>query len=192
MNKKIVSILSILLCAYLGMAWVYPYSFFSIQKDVSFHSDEMVVQTYNHELHEFRKIHEGNSRKDLVNERTDYIIQLYEQNWLTSEKNVTIYHYDLDTMLNQVKNTRYWLLELAFVDGYTQEAKEYLKLNIEQCMALEAKIMAMQNATFDSKTELNKQLKNLQNQFKFSLNVYTSFYKEYLAGNKLEIMLPSK
>ena len=113
----------------------------------------MVVQAYNDGLHELRKIHEGNSRKDLVNERTDYIIQLYEQNWLTSEKNVTIYHYDLDTMLNQVESTRYWLLELAFVDGYTQEAKEYLKLNIEQCMDLESKIIALQNAKFDSKTE---------------------------------------
>ena len=70
MNKRRSVFVIILLICTLGIAWLlYPYSFLSVQKTISFTSDEFVVQAYNEDLNDFRKIHEENAREDLVNER---------------------------------------------------------------------------------------------------------------------------
>jgi len=182
MNKTRSTFVIILLLCTLGGAWLlYPYSFLSVQKMVSFTSDELVVQEYNENLNDFRGIHEENAREDLVNYRTESILQMYNQNWLTNEETVQIHYQDIDTMLNEVKNARSFLLELAFLEGYSQAAKEYLKLNIQQCIAIEEAIIALKNSTFSSKTALNLQLKNLQGAFEITLDTYVSFYQDYLS-----------
>jgi len=166
----------------LGIAWLlYPYSFLSVQKAVSFTSDEFVVQAYNEDLNDFRRIHEENNREDFVNYRTEWIIQMYDQGWLTIEEDTKIHYQELDVMLNEVKNARYFMLELAFLEGYSQEAKEYLKLNIQQCIAIEEAIVELKNARFSSRTALNRQFKNLQSAFTITLDIYVSFYKDYLS-----------
>lgn len=109
------------------MSRFYPYSFFSAQKTISYNSDDTVIQKYLNDLITFGKVNKENAQDDLLKTRTTYVLQMYEQNWLTSEKAIKIHYRDLDTILTEVKNTRYLLLELAFLEGYSQEGKEYLK-----------------------------------------------------------------
>lgn len=79
-------IIIILLMSFSIVAWFYPYSFLSVQKMITYNADNLVIQKYIKELDELREINEKNPWEDLIKNRTTYVLQMYEQNWLTSKK----------------------------------------------------------------------------------------------------------
>ncbi|KXH78357.1 hypothetical protein AU377_13265 [Sporosarcina sp. HYO08] len=184
-NKKGLNIFLfvILVICFFTIAWLYPYSLFSIQKSFTYHPDHIVVQEYTKDLNEFKKIHEESLRDDLVSSRTAGVLTMYEQDWFMSDKKIKIHFQDLDVILTEVRNTRNTLLELALNEGYSQEAKEYLKMNIQQLVAIEERIVGLMNSKHHSRSTLILQFKNLQQAFMESLDIYVSFYKDYLLNS---------
>lgn len=165
----------------IGGTWFYPYSSFSIKKSISFNADNIVVKDYLKDLNDFKKIYNMNkqNKDDITNDRTQYILQMYEQNWLISKKPVRMEYQDLDTILIEVKETRRNLMDLAFKETYSEFTKSYLKYTIEDCLEIEESIMKLKTSQTHSRKTLNLQYRNLQNDFKSNLDIFVSFYREY-------------
>lgn len=172
----------ILLVCFSSITWFYPYSILSVQKSVSYNPDNIVIQNYITEVKKFRKIYEENNQNDLVNNKTARILQFYEQNWLLREKPIKIHYQDLDLILSETKEVRNILIELTLFEGYSQEAKEYLKLNIQQYLAIEEGLIELKKSKIHSRSTLIRQFKNLNSDIIESLDIYTYFYNDYLSG----------
>lgn len=165
----------------MGGTWFYPYSSISIKKSISFNADNIVVKEYLKDLNEFKKNYNMNrqNKDDITTDRTQYILQMYEQNWLISERPVKMEYQDLDTILIEVKETRRNLMDLAFKENYSEFTKDYLKYTIENCLAIEESIMELKNSQTHSRKTLNIQYRNLQNDFRSNFGIFDTFYREY-------------
>ncbi|MFE6169653.1 hypothetical protein ACFVP8_17540 [Viridibacillus arvi] len=163
----------------ISVNWFYPYSFLSVQKTLSFDADNIVVEAYTEELNDFAKNYEFSPEFNLTTERTQYILQMYEQEWLISKKPVKLKMNDLEAIIMEVKETREILLELAFRETYSHETKDYLKASLKSCLDLEERIQYLQNSQNNSRSTLTRQFRNIQGEFISNFDLYTSFYESY-------------
>ncbi|MFE7151684.1 hypothetical protein, partial [Heyndrickxia sporothermodurans] len=160
--------------------WYFPYSPFSFSKSVFYNADNIVVKEYKKELNDFKAIYNSEKKNTLTDDRTQYILPMFEQQWLVSGKPVKMKVSDqLHTMLNEVKETKDILIELAFREKYSLETKEYLKIALLTCLSLENEIVELKNSKFHSRSTLNRQIHNLHMSFIRCFDMYATFYKEY-------------
>ncbi|QQZ09076.1 hypothetical protein [Heyndrickxia vini] len=184
MKKKVIWVSSLIVffivLFLICINWYFPYSPISFTKSISYDADNIVVKAYKKELNDFKNIYNSKKKNTLTDDRTQYVLPMFEQQWLVSGKPVKIKESDqLNTMLNEVKETKDILIELAFREKYSQETKEYLKMALVTCLSLENEIVELKNSKFHSRSTLNRQIRNLHMSFIRSFDMFTTFYKEY-------------
>lgn len=180
---KKIFILSIIIygLSVIGGTWFYPYSSFSITKAISYNAGNIEVKEYRKDLNNFKKIYDNNrkSKDDLTIDRTQYILQMYEQEWLLNKGPVKMQYEDLDLILIDTKNARENLMDLVFREDYSIYTKDYLRFTIEHCLAIEESIQRLKNSKAHSRKTLNRQYSNLQEDFRSNFDNFVSFYMEY-------------
>ena len=175
--KLFVSGLLLLICFFI-VNTVYPYSFFSFGKVITYNADNSIVQDYNKVLSNLKMHFETNNNKDL--NKTEYILDMFKQKWLVSENEVKIRYHDLDKMLNEVKKSRDILIEYALLGNYSEIEKDFLKKSIEQCFFVEENIYQLKNSKHYTRAAIKRQLHNLHINFANILDSYSTFFYEYV------------
>ncbi|MFC5591417.1 hypothetical protein ACFPRA_21250 [Sporosarcina soli] len=161
------------------LSWVFPYAFFSVDKSVTYKPDAIFVEQYQQDLQSFKTNEEIGSTDHLIFNRTAYIMDMFEQDWLLNENGTSMRKADLEEILVQVKNKREHLIELAFHETYSTETKEYLKDTLRHCLALEESIVELKNAKYSSRASLKRRYHNLHMSFVDTFDRYKYFYNEF-------------
>lgn len=168
------------------MTWIYPFSPLSINKSYDYQQKKVLHngKTYNEIVNDFKESYENDlnadSVKDTTNltiDRTQYILPMFEQEWLISKDAVSIDSLKLDTILSEVKSAREVMFSLLEQVDYSSEHRGYLIKIIKSLLLLEESIVDLKDEKFATRSELNRRLKNLSNDFSFNFSLYTSFYE---------------
>ncbi|WP_017382051.1 hypothetical protein [Paenisporosarcina sp. TG-14] len=183
-KKIIISLVGLFVFFILIMTWFYPYSVFSIHKSYSFTPDPVVVDGYVKDLNEFKSSYEKDleelrtdSTIDLTTDRTQYLLPLFEQDWLLSKEPVKLSMDDLDNILLQVKNARKTLLKLLANEDYKKEQRRYLVDSIRNILSLEEEIVDIKTGKAESRKTLKIQFSNLHGSFLNNFLMFEIFYE---------------
>ncbi|MFD1030240.1 hypothetical protein [Metaplanococcus flavidus] len=184
-TKKIVmSLIGISALFLLLMTWFYPYSVFGITKTYSYAPDSVVVEGYEDGLAEFNRSFEEDLEEmgaagtvDLTVDRTQYVLPLFEQDWLLSKEPVKFSLDDLDDILFEVENARTTLLELSASTDYTKENRRYLVDSIKSLLWLEEQITEIKTGGAQSRKTLRIQFNNLHMSFLNNFMMFRIFYE---------------
>ena len=118
----IVGILSIILIFTTVITWIYPFSILSVKKSYTYQSEEVLYdgKSYPEIMSEFKESFNKDLQADSENEYpnltinfTQYILPVFEQDWLISNNTVSIDRVTLDKMFVDVKRGREVLLSLV-------------------------------------------------------------------------------
>lgn len=168
----LLSIIGLLLLGLLIITWLYPYSSISFIKSVSYDADNVIVEEYVEDLNEFKKT---NPNPNFL----ENVLPMYEQDWLITKKPIKIRYNDLDKILLKVEQAKNTLVEFSNQGDYSRYAEDFLKTNIDNCIAIEEEIKSIKESKKHSKKTLRRQFHNLQvsfiNNFRIS---FLSFYEE--------------
>jgi hypothetical protein len=185
MEKKTAKILAIILgilaVTILSISWIYPYSTFSIHKSYNYKPDPVVTSGYVEDLNNFKNTYEEISSKDGFNltvSRTQYILPMFEQDWLINTDSVKMDDLKLEAIEMEVKKVRTLLLQLAFSEEYPADGKEQLGYTLNNVIALGDFINDIQNRKAnESRHILHNEYSNLQMNFVSTLMTFVTFYE---------------
>ena len=167
------------------ISWYYPLSFFSIHQSFTYHpgSGTHNGKTYEEEIGEFKAAYEKDLKKDLESDnynptvnRTQFILPIFEQEWLIGTDSKTIDKDKLGRMLFDVQQARNTLLVLVSEGDYSREERVYLVDSINNFLNLEESIRFIRNGKYFSRSDLQRMLGNLQGNFRASFDYYTTVF----------------
>jgi hypothetical protein len=179
-NSKaiIVSLLCFIITFLLFVTWFYPYSFFSVYKTYSFKADPVVIKRYVKEIDTFKNGDVKNSKDNLTKNYTQqYILQMYEQDWLTHEKRSKMNIFELNAILQTVRETKDDLLQLMTLVDYSKEEKQYLVDCIKDLSSLENEFTTIELNKNLTRSKVNTEFNNLSNSFFSCFLQYRTFYE---------------
>lgn len=160
------------------MTLIFPYSFFSVYKPISFKADTIFLKDYRNELNEFRNVNEQNESSGRVEYYTDFILNTYEMDLMTADR-VNVSKRDLNEMLDSIRSLRNLLLIMVFKEELSAESKKYLDQSLRWCLLIEENIVRIKSFPYYTRFQLITLFKNLQNDVQMSFDMYTHFYEEY-------------
>ena len=115
---------------------------------------------------------------NLTIDRTQYILPIFDQDWLVSTEPVPMDKNKLDQMLHDVTQSRNTLLMLVAQGDYTGEERGYLVDIINSIIGLEDEIRYVKDRRVFSRLELNTLFDNLRDSFRFNFDIFvTTFYE---------------
>ncbi|MBO0589630.1 hypothetical protein [Sporosarcina sp. E16_8] len=193
-RKKSFVLVGVAVFFLLFMTWLFPFSPISIYKSYTYKPVKVLYindKSYEDILNEFKESYEKELSKEFKNtrntshnsinltiDRTQYILPIFEQDWLVSTKPVTIDKNKVDQMLRDVIQSRNTLLMLVAQENYTSEERVYLVDIINSILRLEEEIRYVKDGKYFSRIELNTLLDNLGDSFRFNFDIFvTTFYE---------------
>lgn len=171
------SLFIIALVCFIAANWVFPYSYFSLKKEITYKADSSLVQNYNQDVDNLKENMDSTVNENLTKDNTSYILDMVVQDWLI-KNNSKIAYKDLDSILIEVRKGRVQLIDLAFNKNYSQEAELYLKTSIAQCLALEESLIQLMNSKQLTRAALNRQIHNLHIDFSNFTDNFNLFINE--------------
>lgn len=189
--RKIMKITAVLLGIVIlvtGFAtWRYPFSAYSLYHTVDFNQDDGIVNEYLKELHQVMDYYEKHRLKDdVTSDRLAYVLQVYQIPFLTNNETMKISPDTIDEIIARLRETRNDVMELAFTQQYDEEARKYLKLMLIDFLSIEDQANHLKNATGDSRSVLQMQIRNLRTSMESNLNHLATFYQMYIESAALE------
>ena len=181
-RKMMLTILSLIgaLVLFFGIiTWFYPYSSLSLHRSISYSPDPYLVEDYTEKMNGLSKKYAEGSDDDLTMDRLQYILQMYDQEWLLSEKAVVMTKEDLDNVAFDVKQARNVLIDLSFEETYSADVEKQLRLSIENCLAIEENVEELKDANFLTRDLVQIQYRNLHGTFDSSLRTLETMYDRY-------------
>lgn len=167
------------------ITWFYPYSPLSVNQSYAYQPKKVSFngESYHEILSDFKESYEKDLNADLINNhpnltinRTQFILPIFEQDWLISNDSVSINDEKLETVLFEVIQVREVLLSLVGQAEYTREQRVYLIDFIRNILSLEDSIVALKNENYLTRNELNRQIDNLYNEFTSNFRSFVAFY----------------
>lgn len=175
----ILSLIGALVLFFTITTWFYPYSSLSLHRSISYSPDPYLVEGYTEKMNGLSKKYAEGSGDDLTMDRLQYILQMYDQEWLLSEKAVVMTEEDLENVAFDVKEARNELIDLSFEEPYSADVKKQLRLSIENCLAIEESLEALKDTDFLNRDLLQNQYGNLHGTFDSSLRTMETMYDRY-------------
>ncbi|NYV64041.1 hypothetical protein HYI36_02125 [Bacillus sp. Gen3] len=168
------------------MTLCYPYSPFSVKKNYVYQPNKVLHngKIFEEIFNDFKGSYENDLKADLNNkvpnltiDRTQYVLPIFEQDWLVSKDSIPIDKMKLDTMLFEVKQVREIFLSLLVQVDYTSEQRGYLVNNIKDLLLLEENIIQLKNGSYLSRGELKRGFRNLSTEFTKNFDSFVTFYE---------------
>lgn len=164
----------------------FPYSFFSVYRSISIHTELPILQDYKMKLYEFRKEYEEKKERDRkefytfdnVQYSTEFILDTYEMDIMTTSRS-SISKRDLNEMLGRVRSLRNSLLHITFDEEHSSESKKYLFAALRWCLETEENIDWIKSKPFSTRSQLSTHLEDLQSDFRQSFEMYLRFYDAF-------------
>lgn len=183
MKKILISFIGLFVIFILAMTWFYPFSMFSIYKKYSHTPDPVVIDEYVSDLNEFKisyekDLEESTSEKyiDLTVNQAQYLLPVFEQDWLVNKDSVKLDMEDLSSILLEAKNIRNSLLGLLVKEDYPEEQRWYLVNSIGNILQLEEDILHIQTGKAESRKTLKIQFSNLHTSLINNFRIFETFY----------------
>lgn len=174
MNKRVrIGLIAVFCLA--AVTWLFPFSFFSVYKSVTFKSDPIFIEDYQNEIEQFKKVHDREDRNK-IKAHTNYLLDELYSSDLAIAKNVKVNRKNLDDALTTVRNMQTTLIRFSFDEELSEESREYLELSIYDSLHLQDDIRKIKGPNFYTRFELDKLIGNLQDRLKMSFDMYTHFY----------------
>jgi len=167
------------------MTWYYPLSPFSVHQSFTYHPgwETHNGKTYKEELIAFKDSYEEDLKKDLKGDeydptidRTQYILPIFEQEWLIGTDAKTMDTDKLNNMLFDVEQARDTLLDLVVEGDYNEKEKGNLINNINNFLKLEESIRQIRDGKYYSRSDLQTLLGNLRGDFRSGFDFYTTTF----------------
>ncbi|OZM57593.1 hypothetical protein CIB95_04275 [Lottiidibacillus patelloidae] len=180
MKKKmilvLISVASLVAFLLIFMTMVFPFSFLSFNKSYTYEADAVIVEIHNTNLKQLKRNEIRFIKEGLTKERIQYILQTFEQEWLTSRDAVKFTNSDTESILNNVKETRNILLDIGLHPDFPAKGGEQLKDLINSLQVLEDEIDNLHNSksSLSIKT-LNLSFQNLHKSFTSTLTNFETF-----------------
>lgn len=143
-------------------------------------------KTYEDLLNEFKASYEkelknelessNESAMDMTIIRTQYILPLFEQEWLVNTESTTMDKNKVDQMLQDVIGSRNTLLQLVAEEDYNDEQRMYVVDTINNFLRLEEEIKYVQDGGYFTRIELNILFNNLHNSFRDNFDFFTTVF----------------
>ncbi|WP_283152771.1 hypothetical protein [Guptibacillus hwajinpoensis] len=175
----ILSLIGALVLFFAIITWFYPYSSLSLHRSISYSPDPYLVEDYTEKMNGLSKKYAEGSGDDPTMDRLQYILQMYDQEWLMSEKAVVMTKEDLDNVAFDVKEARNVLIDLSFEETYSADVKKQLRLSIENCLAIEESVEELKDANLLTRDLAQIQYGNLHGTFDSSLRTLGTMYARY-------------
>lgn len=183
MNHKrrlLIGVGSLVIVAVLFVNWKYPFSYISLNQSINYQTDKKLVQKYETSIERLEKLSSSSSSSKLIKNRTQYILDNFNQKLFTDADGVRIKRAELEQLLADVQEIRNLLIELAFREDYSDLGDSYLQNAIQQSINLEYKILNLISNRFYSKRQIEISIHNIQEEFRSTLGLYNSFFEEYI------------
>ena len=167
------------------LSWYYPLSPFSIHQSFTYHPGSQTHngKTYEEEVDQFKVVYAKDLAKDLESDnynptvnRTQFILPVFEQDWLLGRESKTIDKEKLDEILFDVQQARNTLLNLVSEGDFSREERVYLVDSLNNFLNLEESIRSIRNGNYFSRSDLQRMLGNLQGEFRASFDNYTTVF----------------
>ncbi len=171
--------IGLIVLLYVSMSWIYPYARYSLNKSITYDADSYLVEDYVQQLNDLTNNYETLSSIDPTHDQLQYLLPMYNQEWLISEEPIKMNEENIDQMAFEVKEARNLLLSLAFEEIYLPNAKAQLKSSIEDSLAIEESIYELRDSESHSRETLQTQYHNLHGMFENSLRMLVTFYERY-------------
>ncbi|MDV6377873.1 hypothetical protein ORD22_06305 [Sporosarcina sp. GW1-11] len=186
-KKKIwgISSVAFIILVMIFISWYYPFSPFSIDQRFTYQPswETHNGKTYNEEISEFRATYEKDVKMNVEGDnynatvdRTQYILPIFEQEWLIGTDSKTMDKDQLDRILLDVEQARNTLLDLLSKGDYNKEERGYLVDNIKRFLSLEERIRYIRNGKYFSRSDLQRLLGNLRGEFRAGFDFYTTVF----------------
>lgn len=168
------------------MTWLYPYSTFSVYKSYSFKPYKILFndKSYKEIVNEFKASYEkdlkdnsDNKNINLTINRTQYILPIFEQDWLINKDSVSFNSMKLDSMIFEVQEVREILLKLIVQVEYTSEQRGYLVDIIRNLLSLEENIAELKNNKYITRSGLKRQFSNIYVEYTNNFRYFVTFYE---------------
>ncbi|WP_129692136.1 hypothetical protein [Gottfriedia acidiceleris] len=176
-TKIIILVVVGIVMLFLGIVtWFFPYSFFSVNKSVTYDPYNVAVKDYEKGIDDFKKNYE-------IDKQTQSILNMYEQTWLLSENKVRMKYEDLGGMLNKVQVARKKLRQINLGTISPQE-KENRSIIIGNCDVFEKWIEDIKKHKTDSKMKINREYQSMMAGYITSFQIFVEFYEIYEKDNQ--------
>ncbi|PIC95382.1 hypothetical protein CSV69_11730 [Sporosarcina sp. P26b] len=176
-------------CIVLVVAFIswyyYPFSPFSIHQSSTYHPvpETHNSKTYEEAMGQFKVAYEKDLDKDVESDhrnptvnRTQFILPVFEQEWLIGTDSKTMDKDKLDRMLLDVQQARNTLLHLVSEGDYSREQRVHLVDSLNNFLNLEESIRFIKNGKYFSRSDLQTMLGNLQGDFWAVFDHYTTVF----------------
>lgn len=182
MRKTIIissTVIIIILIAIPLITWFYPYSLLSVHKSYSFKPDPIVVREYISELDKFKNDEVKDSKNNLTKKYTQqFILQTYEQDWLTQDKITHMNRFELEKMTQKIEEAKQDLLLLIIQMDYSKDARQSLVDCFENLSSLEDAINSIRTDRNLSRAVVKNEYHNLYQSFYGSFLLFRTFYED--------------
>lgn len=167
------------------ISWYYPFSPFSIHQSFTYHPvpETHNSKTYEEKMGQFKAAYEKDLDKDVESDhhnptvnRTQFILPVFEQEWLIGTDSKTMDKDKLDRMLLDVQQARNTLLHLVSEGDYSREQRVHLVDSLNNFLNLEESIRFIKNGKYFSRSDLQTMLGNLQGDFWAVFDHYTTVF----------------
>lgn len=187
MNKRNIVIIGSMGIIAIGL-WVTTYAFplssFSMNKSYTFKADEGYTDNFN-DYRDLLLESVNNSKEDATKLRTNNIIDMYNQDWLTGkESSISVTKGQLENWSLTLENVHSQLVSLTYDVAYSNEEINHLQNVIDSIVTLHNKVQDIESKEFISRGELADKLASLQAQYTHSIKDYSTFYKYHKDNNK--------
>lgn len=172
----------------LVMTWLFPFSPFSVNRNYNYQHKKILFNDKNYEeiLNEFKddfeELNEDSAKKyPNLTEQTQYVLPIFEEEWLLSEDSVPINKVKLGTMLLEVQQVREAFLNLIAQEDYTSEDRGYIINIIRNLLSLEDSIRELQTENYMTRNELKRGLDNLYVEYTGNFRFFVSSYDRLIS-----------
>jgi hypothetical protein len=173
---KVIGFLSLIVISILIVTWFFPFSIVSVYKNINYTTNSDSVRIHIKYLDNLQKLYDESSPDDVTTLVLQNISHMYEQDWLVKNDAFKMNKDELAKMLMGMRNAREGLLNLTTQEEYSMEQRMYLLMIIENVLSMEDLIEDMMEDSWENRTVVKRQFRNLHGAFTSSLMVFNSFY----------------
>ncbi|MCU9614617.1 hypothetical protein OEV98_13820 [Caldibacillus lycopersici] len=171
------SALSAVVILVLLMTWIYPFSFFSINKSYSYEPNNNDIDKYVERLNELETL-VANSPNNPTKIITENILGYFEQDWIvTKDSKIKITKDELELIKFHVKDVRGTLLDMTVQEDYSYETRSYLLATIESFLSFEEYIDELKKNSWETRSTIDRELDILHGGFFSNLITYINFFE---------------
>ena len=173
---KVIGLLSLIIISILIVTWFFPFSIVSVYKNINITTDPYSARNHIEQLNNLQKLYDESSSDDVTTLVLQNISHMFEQDWLVKNDTFNMNKDELAKMLMGMRNAREGLLKLTMHEEYSYEQRSDLLMNIENVLAMENLIEGMMEDSWENRTVVKRQFRNLHGAFTSSLMLFTTFY----------------